>query len=164
MEEFTFSVLSGASAFVSVATLANRPPRSAFRPLWMEVEFASFVPGSSTVPATFTPVGFQASFGTGGAQGDATSVAPLRLASTTPQRVRVHNHAPEDWYAYSSAASTQVATLTAVCIGTPSGSGSSAYVRGVVRMKVAVTLEVSASACPTVHVDSEAKEEPFVFA
>jgi len=151
IEVFTFSVQAGNTANVTVATLADRPPRSNFRPRWMEVEFSSFVPGTATLPASFTPVAFQFSLDTGSnsvglPNSDATS--RLRLASTTPRVQRITNPVSADWYSWNQGETTLVATLSAVCIGLPAGSGSTSFVRGVCRLHIDVQIEVSATSCP----------------
>lgn len=160
IEVFTFSVEAGHTANVTVATLADRPPRSNFRPRWMECEFSSYVPGSSTLPASYTPVGFQFYLTTGsntGGGADSASTSRLRLASTTPRTSRIHNPVSADWYEWNQVSTTLVAQLSAVCIGSPGTPNVSAYVRGVCRMRIDVQTETSATACPTnlVHLDSD---------
>lgn len=159
-EVFTFSVQAGNTTSVTVGTLANRPPRSNFRPLWMSAEVASFVPASSdgTVPATFTPIAFQMEFVAGSnaaGTGNASSTSRLILATTTPRRTRIRYPVSEDWYTFNQQANTLVANLTAVCIGRPGSSTSTAYVRGVITMRVLIQREVSGSQCPSVFVDEE---------
>lgn len=150
-EVITFSVEAGNTISVTVATLANRPPRSNFRPRSMRVEFASFVPGTTSLPATYTPVGFQIEFtpGSSGSVPAAGSVSNIRLASTTPRVVSIRYPLPSDWYSWDSDPTTLVAQLTAICIGIPGAAGSASYVRGVVTFRIDIQNEISASTCPT---------------
>lgn len=157
-EVFTFSVIAGNTTQVTVGTLANRPPRSNFRPLWMQAEVASFVPADDATPATFSPVAFQMEFVAGSnaaGTGNASSTSRLILATTTPRRTRVRYPVSEDWYTFNQQDSTLVANLSAVCIGRPGSATSTVYVRGVITMRVLVQREVSGTACPAVYVDEE---------
>lgn len=154
IEVFTFSVQAGNSANVTVATLADRPPRSNFRPRWMECEYSSFVPGTDALPASYTPVGFQFTLasGTNAAQESNTdSTSRLRLASTTPRTQRISNPVSADWYTWDQDSTTLVAIISAVCIGRPAGSSSTSFVRGVCRMRIDVQEEVSATTCPALR-------------
>jgi len=153
-EEFTFSVEAGNTAVITVGTLANRPPRSNFRPLWMDCDFSGFVPGTDTIPASFTPVGFQIALGYGTQQGLSgtlyeSQTSRVRLASTSPQRVRIHVPRSYDWLSWNTISTTEIGNLTAVCIGRPSGSTSTSFIRGVARIRCQLQTEVIASSCPT---------------
>jgi len=152
-EEFTFSVEAGNTATVYVSTLGNRPPRSNFRPMWLECEFCAFVPGTEAIPSSYSPVGFQVALGFGTQVSQSglyeSITSRVRLASTTPQHVRIRTPRSYDWLAWNTASLTEIASLTAVCIGRPSGSTSSVFVRGVCRLKCAIQTEVIASTCPT---------------
>lgn len=152
-EVFTFSVEAGHTAEVLVSTLGNRPPRSNFRIAWMEVEFTSFVAGTGSLPATFTPVAFQCSLGEGTQQGSTglyqEATSPLRLASTAPRRVHVRAPVSMAWFSFDTAERTAIGNLTAVCIGRPADASSTSYIRGVARIRVQLQTETSASTCPT---------------
>jgi len=153
IEVLTFSVEIGNTATILVSTLADRPPRSNFRPKWMEVEYASFVPGTTSLAPSFTPVGFQFALGyganvtVGGLAQD--KVSRLRLATTAPKKERIHTPVSAQWFSYQTTGTTEVAILTAVCVGVPAGSESTAYVRGICRIGFQLQEEDSASTCPT---------------
>lgn len=157
-EAFTFSVQNGASTYVTIATLANRPPRSNFRPVWLEVEACGYVPSSSaTEPASFAPVGIQIgiAYGSvGSSVPNEISVSPIHTVTNVPRRVRVFNRRSEDWITFDQPANTNIAVITAVCTGSV-GTDTSAYLRGTARMRFAIQTEAVASACPTYHLSSD---------
>lgn len=153
IETFTFSVQNGFVSEVKVSTLANRPPRSNFRPIWFEVEVVQpWVPATGSIPGYFAPGAIQLSIRSPAEQGDRVAVSPLTVLGSAPRRVRVSYPASADWYDWNTQGLNVVATIEAVCTGpiTP-GTG---YIRGIGRMLCAVQTEDSGTICPTFHIES----------
>lgn len=146
-EVFTFSVGAGFVTSIMYSTLANRPPRCNFRPVWLDVKAVGFVPGTSTRPPGNEPIGFQLVFQEGGS-GTTVDIAcsDIQIAASTPAHLRLHYPRSGDWRSYDLPATTNVAQIRAVCIG-KSGS-SDGFLRGVARMRIALNPENVAVVCP----------------
>lgn len=162
-EAFTFSVEAGHSITVLNSTLSNRPPRSNFRPLWLDVEVCGFVPSTAAAePTSFEPIGCQIAivYGSIGSTSNAVSVSPIKLVTNTPRRIRVRNRPQEDWITFDQPPSTQIASISAVCVGSP-GTGATGYLRGVARMRFSIQSEVVVPSCPTLtHLCSDSAPSP----
>lgn len=152
-EVFTFSVEAGATAQITVAQLTGRPPRCSFRPRHMSCEFATYVPAATP---TFTPVAFQFGFGYGGNNEQEVVISPCRLASTNVQRQGISMPITQDWYAWNVDKNAQIGWLTAICLG---ATKPSAYVRGVVRLRLDLQIEDLAGACPSQHLEGHRGDE-----
>lgn len=152
-EVFTFSVNNGATTSVQVGTLGNRPPRSNFRPVWFEVEAREpWVPATATLPGYYAPGSIQITLNGPRETGDSVAVSNLCLLGSTPRRVRVHYPPSADWWPWNNVSSDVVATIDAVCVGTT--SPGTAFVRGIGRIMVQVSVEDIATPCPSVHLES----------
>lgn len=147
-ESFTFSITMGASVNVLVSTLANRPPRSNFRPIRAVISCQPpFVPGTTTVPGFYVPGAFQATFANG-AGGTSTTTGVVNCG-TALTRASVRYPRSADWWFYSVDPADVVLIIDSVCIG--SAGTSTAFLRGTCHIWFRLTQEIIASTCPSTH-------------
>lgn len=147
IETFTFSVLQGNTSKVLKSTITSLPPRSNFRPVWLEVEVCGYSPGSSSEPGYMGPVGCQLNF-IGYPVASYCSTSRLCLAGSSPRKVRTYYPRSSDWMPYNLADTVGLADISAVCVGKL--ADTSGYLRGVGRMMLIVQEEVCANACPAI--------------
>lgn len=148
VETFTFSVLQGETSSVQVGTLTSRPPRSNFRPLWMEVEVCGYQPGSASQPGWLAPVGCQIGFRQE-SNGNYVSTSRLLLATSTPKKLRTRYPRSADWWPYNITPSMTIADIHAVCVGPTGPAGTIGYLRGIGRLGLIVQEEMCVTGCPS---------------
>lgn len=150
-EVFTFSVPNGTVSSITVGTLANRPPRSNFRPIWLEATAQGFVPGTNERPGYYYPVGLQLAFAEGNPQSAVVYVATSQLALGRAT-VRLRYPQSADWRSFDLPSGSVVGEIRAVCVGPPNSAGTTpGYLRGVARMYIALQPEEVVASCPTLQ-------------
>lgn len=149
IETFTFSVMQGSTTSVLVSTLTSRPPRSNFRPVWLEVEVVGYQPGTSSASGWLAPVGCQIGFRSE-SDGNYASTSRLVLAGATPRKIRTRYPTSSDWWPWNITLSTVIADISAVCVGPSVNSANPGYLRGVARMLIIVQEEQCATSCPAI--------------
>lgn len=144
-ENFTFSITPGATSNITVATLANRPPRSNFRPQSLTLTaLTAYVPPSAATPGYFVPAALQILYLT--PSGEYCATSGQQLLGTTPRRITVRYPRSSDWWPYNNSSTDVVATIDCVCLGT---TPTNAVVRGTAQMRITISQEVVAPVCPT---------------
>lgn len=157
-EVFTFSLNNGASTSVQVSTLGNRPPRSNFRPVYLEVEAVQpWVPATSALPAYFCPGAIQLTLNNPLEKGDPTATSQLVMLGSSPRKVRVRYPQSALWWSWDTSGSDVIATIDAVCAGTT--SPGTAFVRGIGRMLIALQVEDIATSCAIPHLTTQSPSE-----
>lgn len=156
-EVFTFSVTNGMVTTISVGTLANRPPRSNFRPIRFEVTARGFVPGTESRAGYEVPIGVQLAFAEGNPDSAVVYVATsqLRLA---PATLSLRYPSSADWRSFDLSSSAVVGEIRAVCVGRPGSAEPTAYLRGTARMFIALQPEEIVASCPTLLVDDPPRD------
>lgn len=162
-ESFSFSIEVGKSINITVANLANRPPRSNFRPISMTVSaITAYIPPNVDYShfGAFIPSAIQLNFGETVPGSSSTffsaSTGP-RVLGMTPSNVTLWYPRSEDWYSYQVNSATRIATIDTVCLG---NSSIAAYVRGICHFRVRIGPEVVEPTCPTLqHLESRSDDE-----
>lgn len=147
VETFTFSIINGNSADVLVSTLTSRPPRSNFRPIWLEVDVCGYQPGTSAQAGFLAPVGCQLGFRSE-SDGTYCSTSRLVLAGAASRKVRTYYPRSADWWPWNVVGSTVICSISAVCVGPT--SNTSGYLRGIGRLLLIVQEEQCISDCPAI--------------
>lgn len=150
-EQFTFSVQVGYITSVEKSTLGGLPKNTNFRPMSMIIEATgAYVPGkmAGTTPIVgfFAPAAVQAWFCENGAKNATTRVLPV---GPHPRKIHLKWPRSGDWFSYDINSDSKVAEIEAVCIGPVGDSSQQGYIRGTVRMKIQLSHELIAPACPT---------------
>lgn len=145
-ESFTFSITNGNYTTVTKGTLGGLPGRCNFRPISVIIEASGlYVPASTSLPGYYAPGAIQAWFQEGAAKSTVTGIIEL---GPNPRKVHLKYPRSGDWLSYDLNATTGIMGIEAVCIG-PSNPNSTGYIRGTCRIKIQLSHELVAAACPT---------------
>lgn len=151
VESFTFSLKVGQSAILTMKQLVGLPKQTPWLVKWVEVKYSpGYALPTTDRPGFYIPVSLQLVLGEKWdptlAMAEFTSSLPT-LATSEPKTIRL-NYPNGDFYPPSVYTEFQWGRMDAICLGADF-SGLNAYVRGVVRVGVALRDEILASTCPT---------------
>lgn len=147
-EIFSFSLAVGSSQSLTIAnSLSSLPPNRAFKILWIKAEVCASTPAVTALSVTIS---------------EATQyLNTSRTSVLGPNRVTVTVRSPPsaDFVYHPSTDTWQYGLLEAVCLHS---SSTSAFVSGIVTVKIRFQPEFLSPTCPTIHLENGFRPPPEV--